>query len=72
MDLFDDDFSRTEFNYVEKVNSVRREANVTINKDTTLTDLAYEFRNFLHAIGYTYVDAVVVVKDSGDEVSSED
>lgn len=72
MDLFESDYSRVEFSFVEKVDGVRREASIALNNEGCLRDVVIEFRNFLHAMGYTYVDAVVVVKDAGGEVSSED
>lgn len=33
-------------------------------------DVAELFLSFLHAIGYTYIKQVVVIKDGGDEVTT--
>lgn len=73
MGLFDAvEYSRIEFTYTSSIDGVRHEASIVLNDKEHLSDLVRNFKYFLNAMGFTYVDAVVAFKDGGGEVSSED
>jgi hypothetical protein len=48
-----------------------REVIVSQNDLEYIGDVAELFLSFLHAVGYNYIKQVVVIKDGGDEVTTE-
>ena len=47
-----------------------REAQVSQSELEYVGDVAELFLSFLHAVGYNYINQVILVKDNGDEVST--
>lgn len=47
-----------------------RDAHVGQGELEYVGDVAELFLSFLHAVGYSYINQVILVKDSGDEVST--
>lgn len=47
-----------------------REAEVGQSKLEYVGDVAELFLSFLHAVGYNYINQVILVKDNGDEVAT--
>lgn len=47
-----------------------RDVEVSQGNIDFLGDVGELFLTFLHSVGYTYVNQVVIVKDNGEEVST--
>lgn len=47
-----------------------REAQVSQSELEYVGDVAELFLSFLHAVGYNYINQVILVKDNGDEVAT--
>lgn len=47
-----------------------REAQVSQSELEYVGDVAELFLTFLHAVGYNYINQVILVKDNGDEVAT--
>lgn len=75
---FDDDnddnefMNRITFRFWENCDGVSREVETVLKNKESYTDLAQQFVYFLQAIGYTYIGAISILDNEGEELHTTD